>query len=93
MSGDLWGVVCYHHWYLRAGLEAQRRYFPIKVFNLKVMQNYPRVFSTHRIGLNPHLELICQLFKKLDFPLFWAYLGTPLGPFFGLKLLLRVAIE
>ena len=21
LSGDLWGVICYHHWYLRAGLE------------------------------------------------------------------------
>ena len=21
LSGDLWGVICYHHWYPRAGLE------------------------------------------------------------------------
>ena len=25
LSGDLWGVICYHHWYLRAGLEAQKK--------------------------------------------------------------------
>ena len=25
LSGDLWGVICYHHWYLRAGLEPQER--------------------------------------------------------------------
>ena len=24
LSGDLWGVICYHHWYLRAGLEGQK---------------------------------------------------------------------
>ena len=25
LSRDLWGVICYHHWYLRAGLEAQKK--------------------------------------------------------------------
>ena len=24
MFGDLWGVICYHHWYPRAGLEGQK---------------------------------------------------------------------
>ena len=28
LSGDLWGVTCYHHWYLRAGLEGpEKRFF------------------------------------------------------------------
>ena len=25
LSGDLWGVICYHHWYPRAGLELQKQ--------------------------------------------------------------------
>ena len=32
MSGDLWGVICYHHWYLRAGLEGQKNYVFQKMF-------------------------------------------------------------
>ena len=41
-SGDLWGVICYHHWYLRAGLEGREKsYFSKKVLRLKKMQNYP----------------------------------------------------
>ena len=27
LSGDLWGVICYHHWYLRAGLEGPEKSF------------------------------------------------------------------
>ena len=27
LSGDLWGVICYHHWYLRAGLEGPEKKF------------------------------------------------------------------
>ena len=31
MFGDLWGVICYHHWYPRAGLEApEKSYFSKK---------------------------------------------------------------
>ena len=43
MLGDLWGVICYHHWYLRASLEAQnkKKYFSEKVSRSKKMQNYP----------------------------------------------------
>ena len=39
------------------------------------------VFSMHRFGLNPYLELIYQLFKKSLYFLafFWRFLG-PLGP-------------
>ena len=32
LSGDLWGVICYHHWYLRAGLEAQKNHIFQKKF-------------------------------------------------------------
>ena len=28
LSGDLWGVICYHHWYLRTSLEPQTKFFP-----------------------------------------------------------------
>ena len=34
MFGDLWGVICYHHWCPRAGLEGREK-------RLKKMQNYP----------------------------------------------------
>ena len=27
LSGDLWGVICYHHWYPRAGLEGPEKSF------------------------------------------------------------------
>ena len=27
LSGELWGVICYHHWYLRAGLEGPEKSF------------------------------------------------------------------
>ena len=31
MFGDLWGVICYHHWYPRAGLEGREKsYFSKK---------------------------------------------------------------
>ena len=32
LSGDLWGVVCYHHWYPRAGLEGQKKSYLSKKF-------------------------------------------------------------
>ena len=32
LSGDLWGVICYHHWYLRAGLEPQEKNVFFKKF-------------------------------------------------------------
>ena len=25
LSGDLWGVICYHHWYPRAGIEGRKK--------------------------------------------------------------------
>ena len=38
LSGDLWGVICYHHWYPRAGLEGREKsYFSKKVLMLKKM--------------------------------------------------------
>ena len=42
LSGDLRGVICYHHWYLRAGLECREKsYFSKKLLRLKKMQNDP----------------------------------------------------
>ena len=36
MFGDLWGVICYHHWYPRAGLEGREKsYFSKKSFEVK----------------------------------------------------------
>ena len=42
LSGDLWGVICYHHWYPRAGLEgSEKNRFSKKVLRSKKMQNHP----------------------------------------------------
>ena len=42
MFGDLWGVICYHHWYPRAGLEGrENKCFSKKVVRSKKMHNYP----------------------------------------------------
>ena len=41
MSGDLWGVICYHHWYARAGLEGREKAYLKKEMRLKKMQKYP----------------------------------------------------
>ena len=36
LSGDLWGVICYHHWYPRAGLEGREKsHFSKKSFEGK----------------------------------------------------------
>ena len=32
MFGDLWGVICYHHWYPRAGLEGREKSYFSKKF-------------------------------------------------------------
>ena len=40
LSGDLWGVICYHHWYLRAGLEGWGNIcFSRCKMTFKMMQN------------------------------------------------------
>ena len=42
LSGDLWGVICYHHWYPRAGLEGpEKSVFSSCRMRFKMMQNYP----------------------------------------------------
>ena len=33
MFGDLWGVICYHHWYPRAGLQGQKKDIILKTKN------------------------------------------------------------
>ena len=38
LSRDLLGVICYHHWYLRAGSEGQKKHiFSKKVLRFKMM--------------------------------------------------------
>ena len=39
-SRDLWGVICYHHWYLRAGLEPIKEYLSKKLLRLKIMHMF-----------------------------------------------------
>ena len=52
MFGDLWGVICYHHWYPRAGLEGQKKTdFSKKVLRSKKMQNYPLSIFHAAVGL------------------------------------------
>ena len=77
LSGDLWGVICYHHWYPRAGLEGREKsYFSKKVLRLKKMQNYPlsifhasvRPESLPGADLSTFQKVMFSLFRGL----FWA---------------------
>ena len=80
LSGDLWGVICYHHWYPRAGLEAPgKSYFSQKVLRLKKMQNYP--LSIFHAAVRPESLPGADLstFWKVRFSLFSGLFG-PLGP-------------
>ena len=69
---DLWGVICYHHWYPRAGLEGREKsYFSKKVLRLKKMQNHPlsifhasvRPESLPGADLSTFQKIICSLFS------------------------------
>ena len=52
MFGDLWGVICYHHWYPRAGLEGREKTnFSKKVLRLKKMQNH--LLSIFHVAVRP----------------------------------------
>ena len=76
LSGDLWGVICYHHWYLRAGLEGpEKSFFSSCKMRFKMMQNYPlSIFhALVRPESLPGADL--SIFQKIRFSLFWAYLG------------------
>ena len=82
LSGDLWGVICYHHWYLRAGLEGQTKSdFSNKVLRFKMMQNYPpSIFHPSvRPESLPGADL--STFQKVIFSLILNFFG-PLGPNF-----------
>ena len=71
LSGDLWGVICYHHWYLRAGLEGpEKSYFSKKVLRLKKMQNHP--LSIFHAAVRPESLPGADLstFPKVMFSLF-----------------------
>ena len=81
LSGDLWGVICYHHWYPRAGLEGREKsYFSKKVLRLKKMQNYP--LSIFHVAVRPESlpGADFSTFEKVRFSLF-ASLFEHFGPF------------
>ena len=83
LSGDLWGVICCHHWYPRAGLEGpEKTYFSKKVLRLKQMQNYP--LSIFHVAVPPEsspgadlstFEKVCQTEKQVRNK--WAALKCP----------------
>ena len=76
LSGDLWGVICYHHWYPRAGLEGREKsYFSKKVLRLKKMQNYP--LSIFHVAVRPESSPGADLstFQKVMFSLVWGFIG------------------
>ena len=78
LSGDLWGVICYHHWYPRAGLEGREKtYFSKKKLRLKKMQNYP--LSIFHVAVRPESLPGADLstFQKVRFSDF----STSFGPF------------
>ena len=77
MLGDLWSVICYHHWYPRAALEGwEKSYFSKKVLRLKKMQNYP--LSIFHASVRPESSPGADLstFQKVPFSLISSYLGA-----------------
>ena len=71
LSGDLWGVICYHHWYLRAGLEGpEASFFSSCRMRFKMMQNYP--LSIFHASVRPESLPGADLstFQKVMFSLF-----------------------
>ena len=90
LSGDLWGVICYHHWYPRAGLEGREKsYFSKKVLRLKKMQNYP--LSIFHVAVWPESLPGADLstFQKVIFSIIWGLFGA----LQDYKRLPRLAIE
>ena len=76
MFGDLWGVICYHHWYPRAGLEGREKsYFSKKVLRLKKMQHDP--LSIFHAAVRPESSPGADLgaFQKSYFRYFRVYFG------------------
>ena len=77
MFGDLWGVICYHHWYPRAGLEGREKsYFSKKVLRLKKMQNYP--LSIFHAAVRP------ESLPGADLSTFWKVVFSLFSGLFGL---------
>ena len=74
MFGDLWGVICYHHWYPRAGLEGREKSY-FKKRRSKKMQNYPLsiVHAAVRPESLPGADL--STFWKIRFSLFSGLFG------------------
>ena len=51
LSGDLWGVICYHHWYPRAGLEIQKIIFIKTKFDIRNDAEFP--LSMFHLSVRP----------------------------------------
>ena len=76
LSGDLWGVICYHHWYLRAGLEGpEKSVFSSCKMRVKMMQNHP--LSIFHPSVRPESLPGADLstFQKVIFSLFLGLFG------------------
>ena len=74
VRGPLGGVICYHHWYPRAGLEVREKsYFSKKVLRLKKMRTYPlsifhalvRPESLPGADLSTFQKVVFSLFRGL----------------------------
>ena len=77
LSGDLWGVICYHHWYPRAGLEGpEKSFFSSCKMRFKMMQNYP--LSIFHASVRPESLPGADLstFQKIRFSLFSNIFGA-----------------
>ena len=91
LFGDLWGVICYHHWYPRAGLEGpEKSYFSKKVLKLKKMQNYPLSIFHASVWPESLPGADLSTFQKVIFSLFSCLFG-PFSPQFSTFLVGRVA--
>ena len=77
MFGDLWGVICYHYWYLREGLEGQKKTLN-KINgkkNFEMMQIYPLSIFHPSVQPESLPEADLSTFQKITFSLFSEYFG------------------
>ena len=84
LSGDLWGVICYHRWYPRAGV-GENHIFQKNVLRFKKMQkqNYPLSIFHASVRPEPLPGADLSTFQKVMFSLFRGLFNALEGPLLG----------
>ena len=86
VSRDLWGVICFHHWYLRTSLEGQgEKFFPRCKMTFKMMQNHPLNIFHAWVRLESLAGADLSTFQKIIFSLVWPDFGHIRTPFWSKK--------